>query len=81
MTQQDYPESRLMVTFYSQSVCVVNFLASLKGPRVFSAFLKDGLDFGYDRALEKNYAISWEQLELMWREKENQKANYTKASK
>ena len=81
MTQQDYPESRLMGTFYSQSVCVVQFLASLKGPRVFSAFLKDGLDFGYDRALEKNYAISWEQLELMWREKENQKASYTTASK
>jgi hypothetical protein len=74
MNQQDYPESKLMGTFYSQSVSVVQFLASIKGPRAFTAFLKDGLDLGYDRALERNYSISWEQLDSMWREKEIQKA-------
>ena len=75
MSQHDYPEARMMGTFYAQSVSVVNHMTSLKGPRVFAAFVKDGLDHGYDQALAKHYSMTWDQLEASWRQQGNQQVN------
>lgn len=81
MSQQDYPEARLMGTFYAQSVSVVNHMTGLKGPRVFTAFLKDGLDKGYDQALAKHYGMTWDQLESSWRNPANQQNPRVTASR
>lgn len=67
MMQQEYPEPRLMGTFYAQSVSVVQYMTALRGPRVFAAFLADGLNHSYDQSLSKHYQTSWEQLESGWR--------------
>ena len=75
MSQHDYPDARMMGTFYAQSVSVVNHMTSLKGPRVFAAFVKDGLDHGYDQALAKHYSMTWDQLEASWRQQGNQQVN------
>lgn len=76
MSQQDYPEARLMGTFYAQSVSVVNHMTKMKGPRVFALFINDGLNHGYDLALRNHYQMNWDQLESSWRQQtiqQNQK--------
>lgn len=68
MSQQDYPEARLMGTFYAQSVSVVKHMTELKGPRIFAMFLADGLNQGYDQALANHYQMNWEQIDVSWRQ-------------
>lgn len=68
MSQKDYPEPRLMGVFYAQSVSVVGHMVELRGPRVFAAFLRDGLDLGYEQALARHYQANWDQLEASWRQ-------------
>jgi len=64
----NYPESPGRVgTFYAQSVSLVEFLSSLRGPQVFIAFLQDSLRTGYEKALQKHFQIaSYQELEERW---------------
>jgi len=81
MMQQEYPEQRLMGTFYAQSVSVVRYMAALRGPKVFAAFLADGLNHSYDQALSKHYQTTWEQLESGWRSQGNSASSSVTASR
>jgi hypothetical protein len=63
----DYPDASRVPPFYAQSVSLCDFLASRKSPQTFTAFLRDGLDKGYDVALKTHYGFeSYAQLEEEW---------------
>jgi tetratricopeptide (TPR) repeat protein len=63
----DYPQPRYVGGFYAQSVSVVDFLVQQKGPRRFAHFLRDGLDGGYEQALQRHYGYhNCEELERQW---------------
>jgi hypothetical protein len=67
MHLQDYPQARRVPVFYAQSVVLVDFLTSLRGPRVFADFLRDGLNGGYEQALAKHYGIrDFNDLQARW---------------
>ena len=64
----DYPEPRLIGAFYAQSVSLVDFLCGQRGPQVFSAFLADGMQSGYEPALKKHYGFQgFAELDARWR--------------
>jgi tetratricopeptide (TPR) repeat protein len=66
----DYPEPRHITAFYAQSVSLVEFLSGLKGPQVFTQFLRDALKLGYEQALSRHYGYrSYEELQQRWAEK------------
>jgi hypothetical protein len=68
MQLHDYPDARSVDPFYTQSVSLVDFLSKEKGPRQFTAFLRDGLHDGYESALRKHYHIeNFGELERRWR--------------
>ncbi len=64
----DYPHPRYIGPFYAQSVSLVDFLSKQPGgPRVFTQFLRDGLDEGFEPALRRHYHIqSFDELEQRW---------------
>lgn len=68
--QQDfYPEPRRIGAFYAQSVSVVDYLTSLRGPQVFSQFLMEGMRYGYEKALQRQYSFqNFGDLEHRWSE-------------
>jgi hypothetical protein len=67
---QDYPEPRRITAFYAQSVSLVEYLADLRGPQVFSQFLRDALRGGYEPALQKHYQLrDFDELQLAWAQK------------
>ncbi len=69
MGMENYPESRFVGPFYAQSVSLVDFLTQKKGPPAFVKFLRDGLDSGYESALQKHYGIAtFLELERQWRD-------------
>jgi arginine/ornithine N-succinyltransferase beta subunit len=43
--------------FYAQSVALVDYLTNLKGPQVFTTFVREALRDGYDAALRKHYGF------------------------
>lgn len=51
----DYPDAALITVFYVQSVSVVDFLVTEKGPETFVQFLRDTSKSGLDSALQKHY--------------------------
>jgi tetratricopeptide (TPR) repeat protein len=55
MNLNDYPHASRISAFYAQSVVLVEFLSQQRGPQVFSQFLREGLDQGYENALRKHY--------------------------
>jgi tetratricopeptide (TPR) repeat protein len=63
-----YPDARSIGPFYAQSVSVVEFLSSQPGgPRVFSQFVRDGLEGGFEAALQRHYHIDgYADLEQRW---------------
>jgi hypothetical protein len=63
----DYPERRLLGPFYAQSVSLVEFLASAKGPQTFTRFVRDGMRDGYGTALRTHYGWGLEELDRRWR--------------
>lgn len=64
-----YPDPRYIGPFYAQSVSLVDYLAERGGPRVFAKFLRDGLDGGYEAALQKYYNVQgFAELEQQWME-------------
>ncbi len=68
MTLKNYPAPRLISVFYAQSVSLVEYLASLKGPTVFTAFLRDGMSQDYDSALQRHFGMTFPQLEQAWQQ-------------
>jgi hypothetical protein len=63
---QDYPAPYRVGAFYSQSVSLVRFLSGLKGPEVFTRFLRDGLEDGYAPALRRHYGWGLAELDGRW---------------
>lgn len=64
LTIEDYPQDRSKVaSFYGQSVCLVEYLCQLKGPRQFVAFMRDGNRDGIPAALQQHYGLSMQALE------------------
>lgn len=67
MTLQEYPNGRRIGAFYAQSVVLVEFMSKLRGPQVFSQFLRDGLNDGYETALRKHYNVrDFNELQERW---------------
>jgi hypothetical protein len=68
MKMNDYPHPRYIGPFYAQSVSLVDFLSKQPGgPRVFTQFLRDGLNGGYEPALRRHYNIQgFDELERRW---------------
>jgi hypothetical protein len=64
----DYPrEPRSIGVFYAESVSLVDYLCSLRGPQTFTLFMHDGFRYGYEKALERNYGMrSFAELEQRW---------------
>ena len=64
LSVEDYPQDRSKVAcFYGQSVCLVEYLTSLRGPRAFVNFMRDANRDGETVSLQKHYQMSLEQLE------------------
>jgi tetratricopeptide (TPR) repeat protein len=68
MTMKDYPERRLVTSFYVQSISLVQFLSAQQGgPRKFTSFLNDALQTGYETALQRHYGLrDFKELEARW---------------
>jgi len=67
MNLQEYPQPRRITAFYAQSVVLVDYLCQQRGPQVFAAFLRDGLDHGYEAALQKHYGYrGFNDLQTLW---------------
>src|SRR5439155_9364890 len=70
MRHENYPEPRQVGTVYAQSVMLVDYLSKLKGPVVFTQFVRDGLREGYDAALRKHYGYQGiAELQERWMER------------
>jgi hypothetical protein len=65
-----YPDARSIGPFYAQSVSVVEFLSAQPGgPRGFTQFLRDGLEGGFEAALQRHYHIdSYAELDRLWQQ-------------
>jgi hypothetical protein len=65
---QDYPDPRQISAFYAQSVSLVEFLASERGPQAFTAFLRDAIRTNnYEQALQKHYGYrGFDDLQQRW---------------
>jgi tetratricopeptide (TPR) repeat protein len=67
MEMKDYPKPQYIGPFYAQSVSLVEYLSSLKGPQEFTAFLRDGLRGGYEPSLKKHFGIDgYADLDRRW---------------
>jgi hypothetical protein len=66
METKDYPLHHVSA-FYAQSVSLVSFLTASKKPQVFTRFLREAQQIGYEKALEDNYGWSFPELEQHWR--------------
>src|SRR5216683_3606106 len=64
LVQMDkYPDE----AFYAESASLVEFLSKQKGPEVFTQFVRDGLQNGYEPALQRYYGYqSLAELEQHW---------------
>ena len=69
LQMNDYPAPQYVGSLYAQGVSVVEYLTSLKGHRVFAEFLSDGMEHGYEQALQRHYGIQgFVALEHRWAE-------------
>jgi hypothetical protein len=67
MELPDYPAGNRIGAFYGQSVTLVDYLVSLHGPKVFTAFVRDGVRNGYQTALQRHYGIQrFGDLQAAW---------------
>jgi hypothetical protein len=63
----DYPDPRFVDAFYAESVSLVEFLSKQKGPEAFTQFVRDGLQSGYEPALQRYYGYqSFAELQQHW---------------
>jgi hypothetical protein len=66
MDLQNYPEGNRIAAFYAESVMLCDFLTSQRGPETMTAFLRDGLDQGYEIALRKHFGWTFRDLQANW---------------
>jgi hypothetical protein len=66
MEMKDYPRQHV-AAFYAQSVSLVSFLTASKKPLVFTRFLREAQEVGYENALRDHYGWSFPELEQRWR--------------
>jgi hypothetical protein len=65
LEMKDYPAD--MQCLYAQGHSVSQFLVESKGRKVFLAFIRDGMENGWDEAAKAHYACkNVERLELAW---------------
>jgi hypothetical protein len=68
MLLNDYPEAHYVGAFYAESVSLVDYLSREKGPQEFALFLREGLQGGYEAALQRHYGIhDYNELDQRWR--------------
>jgi hypothetical protein len=80
MQLPDWPHARRVSAFYAQSVYLVDFLVRQRGPQTFTEFLREGMQHGYEPALQKHYGIRgftdlqtrWQQQVLAGGQRENE---------
>jgi hypothetical protein len=53
----DFPDRESVTPFYAESVSLVSYLVELKGPKAFTAFLREAPRRGYARALATHYGF------------------------
>ncbi len=58
MEMPDYPGGDRINVFYAESVSLVRYLTTQKSPQVFTRFVKDGLEYGFEKALRRHYGYS-----------------------
>ena len=68
MQLENYPQNpRYVGAFYAQSVSLVEFLTSQKGPQEFTLFLHDSMRYGEENALKRHYGYQgFADLEQQW---------------
>ena len=66
MDLQNYPDGARMAAFYAESVMLCDFLTTQRGPETMTAFVRDGLDQGYESALRKHYGWTFRELQTNW---------------
>jgi len=67
MQMDNYPQGNRIGAFYAESVSLVEFLSKEKGHAVFAQFMRDGLQGGYEAALQKTYDIhGFDDLQQRW---------------
>jgi hypothetical protein len=67
MQMDQYPDGKRIGAFYAQSVSLVEFLSKEKGQPVFAQFMRDGLQGGFEPALQKYYDIrGFDDLQQRW---------------
>jgi hypothetical protein len=67
ITMAEFPDSASITTFYVQSVSLTDMLVSLRGPKAFAIFLQDARRYGWEKALDRNYAIrGFSDLQTRW---------------
>jgi hypothetical protein len=66
METKNYPLHHV-AAFYAQSVSLVSFLTASKKPQVFTQFLREANEAGYEKALQDHYGWSFPELERRWR--------------
>jgi len=53
----DFPDAASITPFYAESVSLVSYLVQLKGPKAFTAFLREAPRRGYAKALTTHYGF------------------------
>jgi hypothetical protein len=66
MDLPNYPDGSRIAAFYAESVILIEFLTTQRGPETMTAFLRDGLDTGYESALRKHYGWTFRDLQSNW---------------
>jgi cell division septum initiation protein DivIVA len=57
LDQTNFPDAAAITPFYAESVSLVSYLVQLKGPKAFTAFLREAPRRGYARALTTHYGF------------------------
>ena len=81
LTSNDYPEASRITAFYVQSTSLVEYLCGQKGgPQSFARFVRDGLDNGYEAALQRHYGLKdYKELEERWSQSARENASASAA--
>ena len=67
MQMDQYPNPQRIGAFYAESVSLVEFLSKQKGPQTFAQFMREGLQGGYEPALQRYYDIhGFDDLQQRW---------------
>jgi tetratricopeptide (TPR) repeat protein/predicted Fe-Mo cluster-binding NifX family protein len=70
MQMTDYPDPKYVGTFYAESVSLVEFLSTEKGPEELPRFIRDASKVGYEQALQQHYQYkTFEELQQKWHQK------------